>query len=312
MLARHVLIVTGVLALLVGVAVSLLSLRQREASVPGPVVVHQSVLAAAHPVGTGSLLRPEDMVWKDVTAAEVQPGNIVRDGAGEAEFVGAVSRRDFQTGEPFLADALVKPNTRGFLAVVLTPGNLAMSIGVDPSQSLGGLIMPGDHVDVLLTQAFSEQATDAPHRTVGETILRDIRVIAVDQTLSALDKPVALGAAIGVVDQRGTPRTLTLDVTGQQAQTLLVASQLGKIGIAVRALGGGAAQPEEAPTWAADVSPALRAIQTGSSPSPSTSSGPAGTTPTSPIQGTVESIEVIHGSKIERLCQRGTNLVPCQ
>jgi pilus assembly protein CpaB len=309
MLARNVLIITGVLTLLAGLAISVLSFRQHQAAlegVPKPEVAHQSVLVAAHPIGTGSLLRPEDMVWKDMTASEVPPGSVVHNGAAETDFVGAVSRRDFQANEPLLASALVKPNNRGFLAVVLTPGNVAMSIGVDPPQSVGGLIMPGDHVDVLLSQTFGEQTTDTPHRNVGETILRDVRVIAVDQTLSVLARPAVADVRIGGAADPHIPRTITLDVTDRQAQVLAVASQLGKIGIAVRALGAAdGGQPNqriETPTWAADVSPALNSLMPNS-----LNPNFAG-----PGQGLVQSIEVMHGSKVERLCQRGANLVPCQ
>ena len=57
---------------------------------------------------------------------------------------------------------------------------------------MAGLALPGDFVDVILIQNFDK--TEPGQRTSGETVLRDVRVLAVDQAMSA---PSGVGTAIG-------------------------------------------------------------------------------------------------------------------
>jgi len=260
MMVRNVLLGLGVLALLAGIALSVVWLNG-SAGAPAEVAVERrAVLAAAHQVTTGSLLRLEDMVWKDVASTEVLPANLVRGQVVETELVGAAPRRDFAAGEPFVSSDLVKPNDRGFLSAVLAPGDRAVSIAVDASQSNAGLVMPGDHVDIVLTQSFADTAADPAHKTVSETVLQDIRVIAVDQSLSALAKPSSI---IGTASQ--LPKTVTLEVSERDAERVFVATQLGKLGLTVRAIDGvgdrsGGPAAEQTPLWASEVSPALKAL----------------------------------------------------
>jgi pilus assembly protein CpaB len=273
MIVRRILFGVGVLALLAGIALSVVWLNRPAGAPAEAVVEHSAVLVAAHQITTGSLLRLEDMVWKDVASTEVLPINLVRGQATEAEFVGAAARHDVGPGEALVASDLVKPNDRGFLSAVLAPGDRAVSIAVDASQSNAGLVMPGDHVDIVLTQSFAEAVTDAAHRTVSETVLHDIRVIAVDQTLSALAKPSSI---VGSVESR-LPKTVTLEVSERDAERVFVATQLGKLGLTVRALDsndpGSGAVAQQTPLWALEVSPALKALN------PSREAAPAAATP---------------------------------
>jgi Flp pilus assembly protein CpaB len=99
------------------------------------------------------------------------------------------------------------------------------------------------------------------------------------------------------------PGTITLEVNDSQAERVLVAVQIGKIQLAVRALeGSGAAQAvsdrAEPPVWAADVSPALRNLGRDV---PQSSSTPVqqGVVNSPRLQRSRESIEVMHGAKTE-------------
>jgi pilus assembly protein CpaB len=260
MILRNILLGLGVLALLAGIALSVMWLNGPASAPAEASVERRAVLVAAHQVTTGSLLRLEDMVWRDIASTEVLPANLVRGQVSETEFVGAAPRRDFAAGEPFVLSDLVKPSDRGFLSAVLAPGNRAVSIAVDASQSNAGLVMPGDHVDIVLTQSFSDAATDAAHKTVSETVLQDIRVIAVDQSLSALAKPSSI-----VGTESRLPKTVTLEVSERNAERVFVATQLGKLGLTVRALDSvsdprGGAAAAQTPLWASDVSPALKTL----------------------------------------------------
>ena len=61
----------------------------------------------------------------------------------------------------------------------------AVSVNVNAMTGIAGLVFPGDQVDVLLTHAI-RQADDEnrPMRQVSETILKNVRVLAMDQSIS--------------------------------------------------------------------------------------------------------------------------------
>lgn len=294
MILRISLLVLGLLAVVTGAVLSLVATGplSRRAAPPEVAVLRHEILTAARPIETGTLLRLDDMTWQPAATGAVVPGTLRRGDADMDAFVGALARRDFSAGEPLFASWLVRPGDRGFLAAVLAPGNRAVSVPVDAPQTAAGLMRPGDHVDVILTQTFNDAATDQAHRSVGETILRDLRVIAVDQRVSPA-APVAVTDQRGVAAEPHAPKTVTLEVTPDQAQALFVATQLGRIELALRSLAT-ASDPSlrpppsgAVPTWAADVSPALRAPR-ASSPRPAAVAEPER-----------PKVEVMHGAKTE-------------
>ena len=79
-----------------------------------------------------------------------------------------------------MADVLA-PRDRGFIANVLREGYRAVAVGVDPVSGVAGLIWPGDHVDILLTQEL--EGAPVARKNLGETVLTDVRVIAIDQDM---------------------------------------------------------------------------------------------------------------------------------
>jgi pilus assembly protein CpaB len=186
----------------------------------------------------------------------------LRVGQGQqTELAGAVVRERIIKGEPVMMKKLVTPGDRGFLAAVLLPGMRAISVGVDTVTANSGLVLPGDRVDVILTQKIG--GSDAPGRAhVGETIIRAARVLAVGTRLSTQQNAAD-------IDDR--PRTVTLEATPRQAEAIAVAAAIGTVSLSLRSLpqtSADAAEDElastaadlskpERPTWAADVSRAL-------------------------------------------------------
>src|SRR5262249_2798845 len=142
-------------------------------------IATKSVLVATRALPAGTLLRAGDMAWEDVPANAVVGADITRGSAAETDFLGAATRRAFAAHQPLAASDLAKPGDREFLVAALAPGMRAVSINVDAVQSTSGLVLPGDRVDIVLTQSFGGDHVDYAHRTVGETVLRDLRVIAV-------------------------------------------------------------------------------------------------------------------------------------
>jgi pilus assembly protein CpaB len=244
------------------------------------------ILATTMPLPQGTLLREQDVTWQGVT--ETKPGEIVRPAAAaleakpelesqvRASVYGAVLRHALNAGEPIQQVAIAKPGARDFLQVVLTPGERAIAIPVATGGASTGLLSPGDRVDVILTQNFkNDNDAKAPltRRSVSETVVENLRVLAIDEP----DKVAAPGRPMAPVNPAtgNFGRTVTLEVTAEQAEEINVATELGKLSLTLRSatdlasasytptpsfLKAAAHEPVDGhirPTWAGDVSPAL-------------------------------------------------------
>jgi pilus assembly protein CpaB len=212
-----------------------------------------AVLAFAKPVRAGALLKPEDFAVKETTLAEA--GEDASRDTPEARhaLTGAMVRASMGQGDIIRRRDVMTPGDHGFLASVLSPGMRSVSISVDAAAGEVDLIWPGDRIDLILTQTVGDAAAPAGRRIASETVLRGVRVIAIDQQ-------IVQGAASGGAD--GKARNVTMEVTSEQAERISVATHLGRLSIAVRS--ADQAAPEAAAavprtTWASDVSPALRA-----------------------------------------------------
>jgi pilus assembly protein CpaB len=277
MFFRNVLFVLGTLCILGSAAFGYLWFLSQSAPVEPQRVAETppasiAILTAARAAPAGTLLQPQDIAWKGVGPGGLRPGNLVRGRVSEAEFLGASIRRAYAEGEPLIVSDLVKLSDRRFLAAVLRPGARAISISVDAAQSASGLILPGNHVDVILTQNLGE----GKRKVVAETILQDIRVIAVDQAINNQAKAASQPQFMG---ELRVPKTVTLELTTRQAEMVFVALQLGHLQLSVRPMdeASSASKEKEQPhlaesTWGDDVSPALSQMvpETPAQPSAST------------------------------------------
>jgi pilus assembly protein CpaB len=230
------------------------------------------ILAATMPLPAGTLLRAQDVTWQP---GETEPDQIGRpnaaaleakpeaDDEARASVYGAVLRHPLATGEPIRRSAFVKPGDRDFLQVVLTPGSRAIAIPVSTGGASTGLLSPGDRVDVILTQNFKNDTaqdlknTPVTRRSVSETVVESLRVLAID----APDMK-ATGVAAANPANGNFGRTVTLEVTADQAELINVAAELGKLSVTLRSVSGptalASASPEPIkPKWAGDASPAL-------------------------------------------------------
>lgn len=212
-----------------------------------------NVLVAARGVQAGTLLKPEDLMSRD-TPAEDMPVGAMRDTPeARVEMIGAMVRRTLSQGEVLRLDAVLRPGENGFLAAVLAPGMRAVTVGVDAVTGTAGLIWPGDRVDVILTQAFDETDIAPARRVAGEAVLTAARVIAVDRHLVQGMQPGAVGDSL-----RDTNRTVTIEVSPEQATRLAVATRLGRLSLALRAAGTALEESiAQRPVWGGDVSGAF-------------------------------------------------------
>jgi len=275
---------------------------------PPPVMV----AAASHPIPTGSLIQLQDLRFVAVQPGQDTAGLFMRNnaptpqeqpGADKAvmdQMAGAVTRHRFNENDPILRSEVVKPGDAGFLAAVLQPGKRATTIGVTAVTGAAGLVYPGDHVDVVLTQVFAGKENDPGNRSVAETIATDVRVIAVDQQLQANAAPNKDGKIAS---------TVTLEADPTQVQTLEVAAKMGELSLAIRGVphegdepGVNVANvPTPAPVWAHDVSPAAaRNTPRGVAPPPPANDNKDAKNQPPPGDGK-PAIRVMRGDKAESI-----------
>lgn len=212
-----------------------------------------SILVAARAVQAGTLLKPEDLAAREVQAADLPEGAMRDAPEARIEFIGAMVRRTLTQGDALRLDAVLRPGENGFLAAVLAPGMRAVTVGVDAVSGTAGLIWPGDRVDLILTQAFDDNEAAPARRVAGETVLAAARVIAVDRHLVQGMQPGQVGDSL-----RETNRTVTLEVTAEQATRVAVANRLGRLSLALRAAGTPVEESlAQRPVWGGDVSGAF-------------------------------------------------------
>ena len=202
-----------------------------------PPVAKVMVLAMAHPMRSGELVKAEDISAVELASALLPEGAQVDGAATRAGLVGAMVRRSLPAMQPILPSDVLRPTEGGFLAAVLAPNHRAVSIAVDAVSGTSGLIWPGDRVDMILTQSVDEASVPMGQRTFGETVLRNLRVIAVDQQLARGRTPDA-GA------QAQDNRTVTLEVRPEAAERVAVAVRLGRVALSVRSSEN--SEPEDA------------------------------------------------------------------
>lgn len=231
---------------------------------PPPRASRVKIIVAARALTLGSLLKDEDLTIRELPGEAVPEGAIEQSDEMRAELRGALLRRYLDPNTPVLRSDVLRPRDRGFLAAVLRPGTRAIAVGVDVVTGTAGLIWPGDQVDLILTQTFD--GAPVSRRVVGETVLSDVRVIAVDQQISH-------GASGSDASLGRVARTVTLEVTPEQAERIAVATRLGRIDLTVRAIdldsqvatsGSWDAENGRGSLFGADVSPALARTTTSS------------------------------------------------
>ncbi len=220
------------LLLAVGTAVFARSwLTQRAAQVQAAApIVHapppREVLVAKKALSRGEILKANDFTWQRWPTGPLDPAYILAGARSPQSLAGWVARQPFAPGEPITTAQIVAPGDRGFLAAVLRPGMRAISVPVTATSGISGFIFPGDHVDILVTQTVTPPGPHQAQHKEAETILHNIRVLAVDQRLTGKDGEAALA------------HTATLEVTPKQSEIIALATDMGRLSLSLRSLAG--------------------------------------------------------------------------
>lgn len=194
-----------------------------------PVQETTKILVAAVDMPAGTLVQEQQLKWQPWPDGDgIEDMYIVEEGHKLEDYIGTVVRQGITAGEPVTEARLVKPGERGFMAAVLSPGMRAVTIPIDATSGIAGFVFPGDRVDVILTHSLVKE-TEAQEegripRRASETILTDVRVVAMDQSTN----DQATEAAVR--------RSATLEVSPKQAEIVAVSTELGHLSLSLRAL----------------------------------------------------------------------------
>ena len=124
-----------------------------------------------------------------------------------------------EANEPVLALKITGAGQRATLSALVKPGMKAVTIRVNDVEGVGGFVLPGDHVDVVLTRQLEKGSATT------QVVLQNTRVLAVDQ----------------VADDRAAKATVaksvTLEVDTIEAQKLWLASSVGSLSLLLRKAG---------------------------------------------------------------------------
>jgi pilus assembly protein CpaB len=124
-----------------------------------------------------------------------------------------------EPNEPVLNSKITGPGQRATLSSVIQEGMKAVTIRVNDVDGVGGFVLPGDHVDIVLTRHGDK------NNAMNDVVLQSTRVLAIDQLADErTDKPTVA-------------KSVTLEVDTAGAQKLALASSVGTLSLMLRKAG---------------------------------------------------------------------------
>jgi pilus assembly protein CpaB len=237
-----------------------------------------TIVVAAVPLGFGAELTAENLKEISWDAGAIPQGAFAskRDVLKEGRRMALAM---IAQNEPILRDKVTAPGQLATLSTILEPGKRAVTVRVDDVRGVAGFIQPGDRVDVVLIRTGAESKTDESY---SDVILQSAKVLAIDQiTGERTDRPTIAKA-------------VTLEVSEEDAQKILLATNIGHLSLILR-------QPGEA-----SGRPARRVTERdlGSAPAPDprpivTAAGPLPTAMPSPVVASTRHVTIWLGTKPE-------------
>lgn len=256
-------IILLLVALLAGGLAAFLATRgdaPQTVEVAGPTKIIQEakaqILVAKTAIGVGQRLSEETVEWQDWPELAVRPEYVNKQALPDAltEMQGAVARFEFFPGEPIMETKLVRTE-QGYMSAVLAKGMRGVSVQVDAGAAAGGYIMPNDRVDIVLSRASN-------NGTVSETILSNIKVLAIDKRLGeagTTGQPKDPADPTADVFQAAAIATLELDPA--QGETVINGAKIGTLSLVLRSIADYAVAVDDTPQK--QTNRAIRLIRAG-------------------------------------------------
>lgn len=180
-----------------------------------PAIKMTKVLVVGDTVPVGGKLA-DVMKWQTWPADAVVPGLVTEETQADAmeKYKDSIARTVLYAGEPVREEKLID-GAKSFMSSILPAGKRAIATQIAADTSAGGFILPNDYVDIVMARR-KPAANGQPEGFVTETILTNIRILAIDQTVQEDEtgKKVIVG------------QTATLELTPPQAELITVAQQM--------------------------------------------------------------------------------------
>jgi len=205
------------LALASGLLAAMLALRYlRQQSTPlvAAEPARSNVVVAAQALPVGALITEQDV--KTIAWSGPIPAGYIGD---PAQVIGRGLLSSIEPNEPIMQGKLAAEGAGGGLGVLIDEGMRALSVPVDQIVGVAGFVLPSSRVDVLLTLQQGQNNAEPTTRI----IMQNVKALAAGQSIQQdkEGKPLAVGV-------------VTFLVSPEQAETLALASQQGRIQLALR------------------------------------------------------------------------------
>ena len=186
------------------------------------------VLVARNDIGLGTLTSETHFRWQEYPEDAV-PTDVFRCTGAAAcplsQYANSIARVPILKEEIITKLKLVKVGEGGVLASILPQGMRAISTKIAEDTATGYLILPNDHVDVILIRRMRSRTGQEEH--VSDTLFRNVKVLAIGQRIEAAK----------ATDQKGVEaKTATLELSPRQSELLALAKSMGEISLALRSI----------------------------------------------------------------------------
>ena len=228
-------IVMLAVALVLGISAALLSKIWLQAQVSQPQIAEAApkvdmgtVVLAAKSLRFGNRLSQRSLREVEWPSEAIPKGAFARISDVVNGKVRRVVLSSIEANEPVLGWKITGPGQRASLSALIAEGMKAVTIRVNDVLGVAGFVLPGEHVDILLTRTETQELGDqAPIRknAFTDVLLQNVRVLAVDQL--ADDR----------TEEPAPAKAVTIEVSTEQAQKLMLASSVGQLALALRSAG---------------------------------------------------------------------------
>ncbi|PHN86284.1 Flp pilus assembly protein CpaB [Vibrio splendidus] len=208
------------------------------------------VLVPTRTIEIGQTYTPNSFRWKEVPQQELENyiDHVTPDDISAAHTMSGLARTKLVKDSILSKADITKPEGGYSLSLKLQPGYRAISVPVDQVTSNSGFIEPGDRVDILLLGSQDGELLRYGNSSQGlyvTTIVHDAKVLAFNnkQTAESYQKArESNGFEDGIPDDS----SVSLEVTPEQANQVVLAKQLGKLTLVLRGQNEAQDQPQHA------------------------------------------------------------------
>ncbi len=192
-----------------------------EASIPTT-----RVLVARYDLTIGERLTGASMEWQDWPEANVAQAFITEAVMPEAfrTLEDGIVTAPIYAGEP-IREPVIATAGSGFMSAILPSGRRAVSVRVAAEARAAGFILPNDRVDIILTRVERGTSRDGGDVFSSETMLQNIRVLAIDQTFEERDG-----------EKFVTGEIATLELSPGEAELVALADEMGALSLSLRSI----------------------------------------------------------------------------